>query len=79
MTKTQQKALGEWLDETIKSMKYLAEGQLIAKAITDTQKQLEEVFPAEFYARNMGHQINKNLTYESWSCDTMFGAIIPDP
>jgi len=38
MTSTMKKALGQWLDEKIKSMKYLAEGQLISKAITDTQK-----------------------------------------
>jgi len=27
----------------------------------------------------MGHQLNKNLTYASWSCDAMFKAVYDDP
>jgi hypothetical protein len=27
----------------------------------------------------MGHQLNKNVTYELWSCASMFSAVSPDP
>jgi len=58
MSYTQARGLGSWIYKTSEKMKYLSEGQLIAKSITSTQSLLLKVFPAEFSTRNLGHKIN---------------------
>jgi len=58
-------------------MRFITEGQLISKSITTTQALLLKVFPAEFAARNVGHQINYGTTI--LGCNDFMNAVIPKP
>lgn len=66
-------------------MEYLAEGQLLSKAIEATQQRLGAVFPAEFAARNLAHLINfplgagGALNGTALTCENFITpAIVPD-
>lgn len=78
MSWTQAWGLGKWIYNTSKKMAYISEGQLIAKTMTTTQKLLAKVFPAEFAARNTGHQINY-IANPSITCNNFISKIVPAP